>query len=490
MKSCKRRHFLKSSVITGATLASPLTGARSYSQIAGANDAIRIGVSGIRGKGAHHIEIFSGLPGVRVAALCDPDTDVLEREAKKLRDRNENVETYVDIRKLLENKNIDALAIATPNHWHSLQAIWACQAGKDVYVEKPVSHNVWEGRQLVRAAVKYNRIVQAGTQSRTDTALQEVFAYLKQGNLGKILAVYGLCYKPRNTIGLAGGPQPIPKSVDYNLWTGPAPLEPLRRKELHYDWHWVWPTGNGDIGNQGIHEMDMCRWAAGHPGLPKRVMSFGGRFGYKDDGETFNTQVAVYDYDDIPIIFEVQGLPRRKGETGMGNYKGVRIGIVIKCENGYFAGGAGGGWIYDNDDKRIQQYTSPGGGDHQANFIAAMRSRRRQDLNAWIEEGHISSALCHLGNASCRLGQTSPPEDIRKSAAAVQQSLESFDRFREHLFANWVDIAEDKASLGPWLEIDTANERFVSNSEYSLPRWANDIIRGEYREPFVVRENV
>ena len=492
MKTFTRRGFIKSSMTTGAMLASPVlfSNTKSYLAIAGANDTIRIAVSGLNSKGAHHVEMFREIPGVRVAALCDVDEEILQREVKKFSDRNESVESYIDFRRVLDNKNIDAVSIATPNHWHSLQAIWATQAGKDVYVEKPVSHNVWEGRKLVEATEKYNRIVQAGTQSRSDEALHEVFKYLQQGNLGKILAAYGLCYKRRKSLGKVRGPQPIPASVDYNLWTGPAPLEPLMRKHLHYDWHWVWPTGSGDIGNQGIHEMDMCRWVTGHTGLPKRVMSFGGRFGYDDDGTTANTQVSIFDYDDIPVIFEVQGLPRKAGETGMGNFKGVRIGLVVKCENGYFAGGAGGGWLYDNNDKKIKQFSSAGGGEHAANFIKAVRSRRKSDLNAPIEGGHISSALCHLGNISYRLGRTSSPGEVAESTQDEKHALESLERFREHLSDNAVDISVENPALGPWLQIDPAKEKFASKGEYDLSRWANDLIRREYREPFIVPEYV
>ena len=265
---------------------------------------------------------------------------------------------YTDYRKVLDDKEVDAVVIATPNHWHSLMAIWACQAGKDVFVEKPISHNVWEGRKLVEAARKYNRIVQAGIQSRSDEAFPEVIDYLKQGNLGKIIAAYGLCYKPRESIGKVGGPHPIPKSVDYNLWSGPAPLVPLKRSRFHYDWHWQWAYGNGDIGNQGAHQMDQARRLLGQNGLPRRVMSIGGRFGYDDDGETANSQIAIFDYDPVPLIFEVQGLPRKRGDAAMGNFKGVRIGVIVKCEDGYFAGGGGGGWVYDNNDKKIRQFVS------------------------------------------------------------------------------------------------------------------------------------
>ena len=308
MKSITRRDFVKGSMAAGLSLAAPFSRAR------GANDDIRVAVVGIRSQGSNHINWFRNIPGVRIVAICDADKQFLDREEAKFKERNEKVDTYVDYRKLLEDKNIDAIVTATPNHWHALVTIWACQAGKDVYVEKPVSHTIWEGRQMVKAARKYNRIVQAGTQRRSDTGLMEAVEYIRRGNLGKIRVVYGIVYVERGSIGKVDGPQPIPPTVDYDLWCGPAPKTPLMRKNLHYDWHWVWPTGDGDFGNNGIHFIDVCRWFIGADKLAPRVMSIGGRFGYIDDGETPNTQIVLLDYEPAPIIFEVRGLTRAKGD--------------------------------------------------------------------------------------------------------------------------------------------------------------------------------
>jgi predicted dehydrogenase len=453
-----------------------------------AGSTVRIAIVGLRSKGAHHLEMFQTIPDVRVVALCDADRDVLNSGLRSLEKNNLKADGYFDLRRVLDRKDIDAVVTATPNHWHSLFTVWACQAGKDVYVEKPVSHSVWEGRKAVEAARRYGRIVQAGTQSRSDPALHEAFAYLRQGNLGKIRVARGFCYKRRASIGKVPGPQPLPPGVDFNLWSGPVALEPLLRKSLHYDWHWVWSTGNGDIGNQGIHEMDMCRWAIGAPTLPRRVMSLGGRFGYDDDGQTPNTQVALYDYPEAPILFEVRGLPRARDEEGeaMDIYKGARIGIVIECENGYFTGGAGGGWACDKDGKQIQQFKGTGGKDHQENFIKAVRSRKVGDLNADIEQGHLSSALCHLGNISYRLGQKSPPEAIRERLQPNPEAQGAFARIQDHLRANDVDMMKSLAALGPWLTFDPADERFTGEwSDY-----ANMYVRQQYREPFVIREKV
>src|SRR5438445_5990258 len=287
MNRISRRSFLATSAAVGAT-----TLFSTKLRAIGANDDVRVAVIGLNGRGQNHMDAFPQVAGTRLVALCDADDNVLRKAVQKAEQRNQKVDCYKDIRKLLENKDIDAIAIATPNHWHALMAVWGCQAGKDVYVEKPCSHEVWEGRKIVEASEKYNRIVQIGTQRRSDLEYREAIKWIRDGNIGKILYARGLCYKPRPSIGKVSGPQPIPPGVDYDLWCGPAPMEPLMRKNLHYDWHWVWPTGCGDIGNQGVHEMDQCRWAINQDTLPEHVFSFGGRFGYDDDATTPNTLVA------------------------------------------------------------------------------------------------------------------------------------------------------------------------------------------------------
>ncbi|MHC4214481.1 MAG: Gfo/Idh/MocA family protein [Planctomycetota bacterium] len=485
MKGITRRAFIKGSVAAGMALALP------HSRVLGANDDIRVAVVGFRGQGGGHIKRFLEIPGVRVVALCDVDEKVIAGQVKKFQDRNEQVDTYTDVRKLLEDKNIDAISTATPNHWHALITIWACQAGKDVYVEKPVSHNIWEGRQMVEAARKYDRIVQTGTQSRSSGALHDAFEYIWSGNLGEIVVARGFCYKRRRSIGKVTGIQPIPESVDYNLWTGPAPLEPLTRRRLHYDWHWVWPTGSGDLGNQGIHQMDVCRWAIRQNKLAPSVMSIGGRFGYDDDGTTANTQIAVLAYEPAPIIFEVRGLPNKRGADGMDYYKTTRIGVVIECKDGYHVADASGkGWSYDKQGNRIKQFSRPGAGDHQKNFIDAVRSHKVSDLNADILEGHLSSSLCHMANISYRLGQRTDPKVIQEQLKNQPKTLDAFRRFEDHLFNNWVDVSKDNPILGPSLEMNPETETFVGDGEYSTSRWANEMLRRQYRSPYVVPEKV
>jgi predicted dehydrogenase len=401
----------------------------------------------------------------------------------KYRDKGENVEGYTDIRKLLENPNIDVVSIATPNHWHALGAIWAVQAGKDVYVEKPVSHNVWEGRQLVKAARKYDRIVQAGTQSRSSHGIAEGIQFLRGGNIGKILVARGLCYKRRASIGKVDGPQPIPPSVDYDLWCGPAPLEPLTRKRLHYDWHWVWPTGNGDLGNQGIHQMDLARWCLGEAELSPRVISIGGRLGYLDDGTTPNTQVIFHDYPAAPLIFEVRGLPSSANADSMDKYRGASIGVVVECEGGDMVIPDYNSAIFvDKDGKQIKKFQ--GSTSHYENFIAAVRSRRHTDLKGEILEGHLSSALCHTGNISHRLGRTLSPEQIREQVRSNKDLAEALGRMETHLAANNVDLKNTPATLGAVLRMNPRKERFIGNSA------ANKMLTREYRKPFVVPTRV
>ena len=465
---------------------------RVWAQAAGANEAVRIAVVGFRGRGQAHIEGFGKLPGVRVTGLCDVDENVLAAGAKVLGDRGQKVLACRDVRELLESREVDAVSIASPNHWHALAGVWACQAGKDVYVEKPVSHNVWEGGQLVQAARKHGRIVQGGFQSRSRPGVQEVMAEVHAGRFGKVKLVRGLCYKPRQSIGKVAGPQPIPPGIDYNLWCGPAPMKPLMRKNLHYDWHWVYDTGNGDLGNQGVHEVDLGRWALNQPALPPRVISVGGRFGYEDDGETPNTQMVFYDYP-TPFIFEVRGLPRGKEfkETGwpqnMDPCPGVpdkrAICTVIHCEQAtVFIPSENAPLLFDLDGKQIKSYAS--GGDHFANFIQAVRSRKPADLTADVLEGHLSSALCHLGMISHRVGKLAAPEESRARLKGHPEASETFGRFQEHLAANGVRLDQTKATLGAWLKVDPKAERILGN------RAASALLTRAYRQPFVVSERV
>lgn len=482
MNKQTRRTFMKSTVAALAGMATM----PAWANVRGANNDIRVAVVGVRKKGKEHIREFRKLPGVRVAALCDVDTEFLDAEAKKFKDRNEKITTYIDFRKLLEDKNIDAVILSVPDHWHGVMTVWACQAGKDVYVEKPASYSIWEGRKMVEAARKYNRIVGVGSQERSDVGLLAVAEYIRQGNLGKVQFARAISYNRRRSIGKANGPQPIPATCNYDLFQGPAPLTPLMRKNLHYDWHWMWPTGTGEIGNLGAHVVDDCRWMNGVSTVAPRAISMGGRFGYDDDGQTPNTQITFFDYEQFPLIYEIRALCRGKNKPGMDNHRYVRFGMVIQCQHGYFAGGRGGGWVYDNQGKRIKQFPGDSGRGHMANFIAAMRSRKVSDLKADILDGHVTACLCHMGNISYRLGRRQSVKQIKQTIEGNDLLMESFDRLLQHLRANEIDLNKTPLTIGPMLSFDAEQGRFVGEANTE----ANVFLKRNYREPYILPETV
>lgn len=505
--------------------------ARSYGNIIGSNDDVRVGVIGFKSRGNSHIDAYTKMKGVRLVGLCDVDKDVLAKglarvekgskpttpkspttkpvakaERQEMQGKPEDaagpatkpatkVEGYTDLRRMLDNKEIDAITTATPNHWHSLIVVWGCQAGKDVYVEKPVSHNVWEGRKAVEAARKYNKIVQTGTQARANSALGEAYKWVREGGLGKVKVSRGLCYKRRASIGLTEGDQPVPEGVDYDLWLGPAAKAAPQRKQFHYDWHWQWAYGNGDLGNQGIHQMDTARWAINKMELAPRVLSIGGRFGYKDDGETPNTQMVIQDYGDVLLIFEVRGLPKEAGAGLMDKYLGQSVGTVVECENGYLVdqGYTSSPTAFDWKGKQIRKFTPDKReddpamrSDHFGNFIACVRSRKVDELNADILEGHLSSALCHTGNISYQLGEQVKSKEIRDVLKGTPAALETFSRFRDHLEDNEVNLLSDNAVLGASLTMDPKTEKFTGDNAEK----ANKLLTRAYRAPFVVPESV
>ena len=353
MNPTSRRGFLQRSAAASAAFVGANLGLSPWLRAAGANDDIRLAVVGvgsrvkIGGMGRNEIRSFRQVPGVRIVALCDVDEANLGPEVESFQTRNEQVAAYTDVRKLLESKDVDGVVVTTPNHWHALVTIWACQAGKDVYVQKPASYNIFEGRKMVEAARKYNRIVQCPNGSRVPNGHAEALDYVRQGNLGQVVMVRHVHFSPRCSIGKVSGPQPIPSTLDYGLWSGPAPILPLARENLHYDWHWQWNYGNGELGNWGIHHLDGCRMFVGG-GLPRHVISIGGRFGYEDDGQTPNTLIVYFDYQPAPVLSEFRSLPKDKsflanavvgkdswGANAMDSYQGIPVGKVIHCEHGY-----------------------------------------------------------------------------------------------------------------------------------------------------------
>ncbi len=451
-----------------------LLAADSPPQSKSPNERLSVAVVGVNGRGGSHLAAFAGRKDTQVTYVCDVDSKVGNRRVEEVAKRQggQAPKWEADIRKVLDDPSVDIVTVATPNHWHSLAAIWAMQAGKDVYLEKPVSHNVSEGRRVVEAARKYNKICQTGTQSRSNQGMIDAIAFVREEQLGKCRVARGLCYKTRRSIGAAGNFQP-PKEVDYNLWTGPAPMLPITRERFHYDWHWQWAYGNGDLGNQGIHQMDLGRWGLGVSELSNNVISYGGRLGYEDAGETANTQVIAHDYGDRSLVFEVRGLKTK-------DYKGAKVGVIFECEDGYMViASYSAGVVFDKDGKKVREFT--GGGDHFGNFITAVRSRKVKDLNADIEEGHLSSALCHTGNISYRLGKSVPLAAALATMEAVKTAdnvKETFERTLAHLRDN--NITASSLRVGNLLAFNPKSETFVDNDA------ANAMLTRAYRKPFVV----
>lgn len=415
MKTKSRRDFIKKasigmvtaaiapSVMNAETIATPQILSDSAK---GANDRIRIAVLGVNGRGQNHIEEIMKIAkefNVELAALCDPDMDVLQKRGDQVYKKyDKKVGIIQDFRKVYDDKDIDAVTLATPNHWHALQTIWACQAGKDVYVEKPATHNIYEGRKMIEAAYKYNRIVQHGVQLRSSVAIREAVEHLKNGLIGHVYMSRGLVYRWRPDIGNKGVSQK-PTGLDYDLWCGPAPMVPFTKNLVHYNWHWHWNYGNGDVGNQGIHETDLCMWGLGLDRLPERITSMGGKFLWDDCKEVPEVQTSIYHYpkEKKMIQFEVRHwCTNLEDGAGVGNiFYGDKGYMVIKGYDTYetYLG-----------EKREKGPNRSEGGEltrHFQNWVDAMRARDMSVQNAPVQTGHLSSALAHLGNISFRLGK-------------------------------------------------------------------------------------
>jgi predicted dehydrogenase len=432
-----RRHFVMGSLAAGAALRSRA--------LASPNDTVRVACVGVHAQGRTHIAKYSAMQNVEIAAICDVDESVLHSRVAELEKAGKKrPAAYTDLRQLLEDKTIDAISIATPNHHHTLQTIWACQAGKDVYVEKPCAHDMFEAKQIVAAAQKYNRLVQHGTNSRSSIA-REAIQHMRDGLIGDVYMARGLCFKWRDTIGRKPVEAP-PPGVHYDLWLGPAPDHAFTQNRFHYNWHWFWDYGNGDLGNQGIHQVDVSRWGLGVK-YPDKVTATGGHFMFDDDQETPNTLTATFEFDGSGkkkiMVFEVRHwMTNHEAGIGEGGKAPNTVGAVFYGSKGYLS-------VWDEDHGRYSSYLGkeqepgPAGqdiGNNWANFIAALRTRKHEDLNAPIEEGAISTTLVHLANISYRLGRT--------------------------------------------LNFDAANYRVSGDAE------ANRMFRREYRKPFVVPEKV
>ena len=430
MSESSRRTFLQVSGL------SALAAARSW----GANDRINVAVIGVGGRGRNHIEEYAKQPGARIYALCDVDQANLERGialAKRL--TSETPKSFKDMKDVFADPEVNAVSMPLPNHWHALATIWACQAGKDVYVEKPACHDPYEGRQMVAAARKYGRVVQVGSQSRSIAHKRRAIQLLQDGAIGKVYMARGLCFKRRKSIGHTPV-EPVPPGVDWDKFRGPAPMIPFTKNHFLYNWHWFWHTGNGDIGNQGVHQMDIARWGLG-VGFPRSVVASGGKYAYDDDQETPNTLIARYDYGDKELVFEVRGL--QTGHEADLNDEGANcIGNLFYGDQGWMSLDEAGYRIYKGDPAKLAEHgkyeeaSKTNTGPHIANFLSAVRSRKPEDLNADVDVGRISADLCHLANISYRLG-------------------------------------------GRLLSFDQTTERFDDNE-------ANQLAHPEYRAPYVI----
>lgn len=412
-----RRQFIKAATAAIATSRFP---------ILGANDRINLGIVGLGGRGRDHINFYSSLDSEsRMAAVCDVNQGARERAVALVRKlRGYDTKEYSDMRKMFESKDIDAVSLPLPNHWHALATIWACQAGKDVYVEKPACHNVFEGEQMVKAARKYNRMVQVGSQSRSIPHKMRAIQLIREGAIGQVYHVRGLCYRRRFSIGHTPD-EPVPAGLDWDLFLGPAQLKPYSKNKFAYNWHWFWDTGNGDIGNQGVHEMDICLWGLGRTGWPVSVTSSGGKFVWQDDQETPNTQQSAFDFGDAQITFDARNLPTPP--EGLAGLRGPNyVGNIFFGDAGFLVLDHGGVQVYKSTAGNIRGEAARGAGagskekyektteekasgedtvPHMKNFFDAIRARNHKLLHADVEIGARSAAFCHLANISYRVGR-------------------------------------------------------------------------------------
>jgi len=488
-----------SMVWTGCSDAANPTPSRS------ANEQLGVVICGLNGRGGEHIRGFHADPRTQIRAIVDIDAKVAQSRA----DRIEKMQglrpaVFADVREALETDGIDILSCATPNHWHALMGVWAMQAGKDLYLEKPISHNIHEGRALVAAAETYGRIFQTGTQCRSSSGVVPAMQFLADGGIGEVRFARGLCYKRRKSIGPLGD-YPIPAGVDFNLWSGPATYNDprLTRQRFHYDWHWQRHYGNGDSGNQGPHQTDIARWGLGLDRHPQQILSYGGRLGYKaernnpdyvDAGDTANTQVAIFDYGDKTVVFETRGLDctdsaDKEINELFGYTKGNKIGVIFYGSEGYLRQGPDYGTCvaFDKNKRPIREFkaTSDIGDDHFGNFIDAVVSRDTSSLNADARCGHLSAAMAHLGNISYYLGQSNEAS-AEQIAAAVEQipsrdeDVATLRRTVTHLRDNGVDLSATPMSVGPLLRFDPDAERFLDNES------ANALLTRQYRSGFEV----
>lgn len=484
MSQHNRRQFLKRTVATGAAFTLPTTFSFLHAQ--SPNERINLGVIGCGWRGGQLLEAFSKVPGVNIAGICDADQALVGESSAKY----PSAKTWVDMRGMLDDTGIDAVAIATCNHWHCLASIRALEAGKHVYVEKPLAHAHWEGEQLVRAVKKYNRICQVGTQQRSDPMQAEIKDFLHgEQALGKIHWVRANRYGIREPIGRRSTPLKVPETVDYNLWLGPAADQPIFRDKLHYDWHWVWNTGSGEMGNWGIHIIDDVRDNVfrDEVALPRRVVAAGGRFGWDDAGNTPNVHFAILDTGSVPVVIALTNLPKEPGSDKSPDRPGPESGYVVYCEGGRLEGQRGRAAAFDADGRRIKRFRGDEGSGHQGNFIESVRNGDPSALNTPAQVGHHSTAWCNFANIAYRTAamsksRTDPRGRLAGEFGGDSPGIEVFEEMTRTLAKSLGDGTSGTLVLGPVLEFDDQAGRFVGD----VGGQANQFLRREDRAGFEV----
>jgi predicted dehydrogenase len=476
MSHRNRREFLEDSMFAAAAAVAANSGSELFGYpTEGPSPGGKLGVAvvGARGRGGSHIGAFAGRKDTEILYVCDVDHGVGERRIREVAKRQGRQPQFEeDIRHVLDDPKVDVVSIATPNHLHAVQAIWSMQAGKDVYLEKPASHNISEGRRIVQAARKYQKICQVGTQCRSNPGTMAAIEHVRGGGIGTLNVARALCYKRRDSIGPRIISRP-PQDVNYDLWLGPAPRCPVTRRHFHHDWHWQWTYGNGELGNQALHQLDIARWGLGVDRHSRRILSYGGRFNCKDAADSANTQVVVHDYGDQALVLEVRGLRSS-------SLRRAKVGVIFEGTDGYLVmHGYDKGAAFDLDGNKVCEFS--GGGNHFDNFLRAVRSRAMTDLHADIEQGHLSSALCHLGNISYRLGRivpTTQAELLVSSFGSAENTEETLARTLAHLQIHHANT--DELKVGQLLSFDSDSESFPDH------RLANAMLTRSYRAPFAV----
>lgn len=477
MNTFSRRKFLGAlSSTVGVSGLAPLS-----AKAANANEEINLGFISCGGRAGQLMGQFSKVDGVNIAGLCDPD----EKRLGLAKQRFPKAQGWKDLRSLLDSDSIDAVVVATCNHWHCLAAIWAMQAGKEVYVEKPLSHSQWEGKQTVAAARKYNRICQLGTQQRSDPMQAEIkhFLHEEQG-LGNLLAARVNRYGIRPSIGKRDTPLPIENQVAYDLWLGPAEDRPIFRNSLHYDWHWDWNTGSGEMGNWGVHVLDDVRNNVFQDSvaLPKRILGGGGRVALEDAGESPNVHFAYFDTGSIPVVIGLSNLPAEPNGKKSPKHPGPSSGYVVYCEGGRFEGQRGRAVAYDLQGKVVREFRGNGDVRHQQNFIDAIRARDRSLLNAEVAVGNDSTGWCNLANVAVRCGTSFSEEKANQTSLSQWNDL--LGEMGQHLQAHDLSLQDQSIRMSPMLELNSKTELF----EGPHAETANHYLKREYRTGFEVPE--